>query len=63
VDDTNKDKQTADTAPNEPGTNEPNGAEVINDETNADTGTPTGEGEGEGDGSDGGDGTTGTVGP
>lgn len=38
VDDTNKDKQTADTAPNEPGTNEPNGAEVINDETNADNG-------------------------
>lgn len=61
VDDTNKDKQTADTAPNEPGTNEPNGAEVINDQENAEANRT--DGEGDGDDSDGGDGTTGTVGP
>lgn len=58
--DDNKDKQTADTAPNEPGTNEPNGAEVINDETNADANRDDAAGEG---GTDGGDGTTGSVGP
>lgn len=60
--DDNKDKQTADTAPNEPGTNEPNGAEVINDETNSEANQTGNDGEG-GDGTDGGDGTTGTVGP
>lgn len=46
--------------PNEPGTNQPNGAEVINDQKVAD-GTAAEE-NGEGDG-EGGDGTTGTVGP
>lgn len=54
----NKDKQTADTTANEPGSNEPNGAEVINDQENAGTAA-----EESGDDGEGGDGSTGTVGP
>lgn len=59
--DDSKDQKTGD-APNEPGTNEPNGAEVINDETNSEANQTGDDGEG-GGGTDGGDGTTGTVGP
>jgi hypothetical protein len=58
---TDQDKKPVDgDKPNEPGTNQPNGAEVINDQKVAD-GTAA-EANGDGDG-EGGDGTTGTVGP
>ncbi|MEJ7831339.1 MAG: hypothetical protein WKF79_00355 [Nocardioides sp.] len=54
--------------PNEPGTNQPNGAEVINDAKAAEPGNARSDTAGEDpdaddDGTDGGDGTTGTVGP
>lgn len=53
-----------DTSPNEPGTNEPNGAEVINDQNNAEANRTDADSDGkDGDDGEGGDGSTGTVGP